>query len=157
MGDTGGDEVTYSADITTVNVVPSQVVTVLVPTGAPGTAGQSTTGIERLAAIPLSGQRAVATNASGQFIYADKDTIAHAQSTIGITTGAVSAGQSVTAIALGPMTEPSWNWTPGQVIFLGNDGQLTQTPPTTGVLLILGKAVTPTQIFVCVQPGFIRS
>lgn len=126
------------------------------PPGPPGASGDATT-IARTAAIALSGHRAVATNADGDFVYADKDTAAHASCTIGITTGAASQGASASAIALGPLTENSWNWTPQQLIFLGSNGVLTQSAPTTGFVLVLGKAVSPTTVFVQIQSAFIRS
>lgn len=137
-------------------IVNAQPILTTVFQGAPG---QSTeiTPVSVIAAVPISGHRAVATNSNGQFIYADKDTPAHAQCTIGITQGAANAGDMATAIALGPIIEPTWNWTPQGLIFLGSNGVLTQTAPTTGFVLILGKAITPTQIFVHVYPAFIRS
>jgi hypothetical protein len=94
----------------------------------------------------LSGQRAVL--ASG--VYADNSSIATALA-IGITTGAVSNGASATVKVSGSIIEPTWSWTLGLPVYLGTGGLLTQTVPTTGVVLEIGKPVTSTQLFINIQ------
>jgi hypothetical protein len=143
-------------------VVPQQAGPVRALAGIPGPPGMDgqpgdITRISRPAAEPISGQRVVATDSNGDFIYADSSTPAHAQSTIGVTIGAAAQGDTATAIALGPLTENSWTWTPGSLIFLGTNGTLTQTAPSTGFVMVVAKAVTATTIFVNVQPAFNRS
>jgi hypothetical protein len=44
--------------------------------------------------------------------------------------------------------EPSWNWEPQGLLFLGSNGLLTQTAPTSGMLFCLGFAVTETRAFI---------
>jgi hypothetical protein len=48
------------------------------------------------------------------------------------------------------MTELSWTWTPGEPIFLGNNGMLTQTPPSSGFAIELGTAISATSIWIVV-------
>ena len=92
----------------------------------------------------LSGHRAVVT-VDGQAFYADNQTIAHAGQLAGLTLGAALAGDSVTVQALGLITEPGWNWTPG-AIWLGASGVLTQSLPATGMQWRLGTALTATTV-----------
>lgn len=51
----------------------------------------------------------------------------------------------------GLVTNPGWTWTPGEPVFLGGEGQLTQAVPTlpgSTFLLRVGHAVTATAVFV---------
>lgn len=99
------------------------------------------------AGTDLSGHRAVVVDAAAVF-YADKDNIAHLANVIGITLGAASSGATATIQTGEEIIEPSWNWTMDQPIFLGNNGMLTQTAPTTGFALVLGFPVTSQIMFV---------
>lgn len=129
------------------------------PAGPAGPTGPSGTGdeITRTAAEPISGHTVVATSgASGQLVPADSADTAMAPAVLGIITSAVEAGASVTVRAQGEVEESGWSWTPGQFIFCGADGVLTQTPPSSGFLLIVGWAMTPTRMFVrLMQPVYL--
>lgn len=92
----------------------------------------------------LSGHKAVAIDSNDKAYYADKNT---AQNVIGIT---LNAGTELTIQTAGEIIEPSWTWIPNQAIYLGNDGELTQTVPTDGYLIKLGEALTTTSIFVSI-------
>ncbi len=67
---------------------------------------------------------------------------------LGVTTGAASIGGTATIATFGTITESSWNWTVGNPVFLSTNGQLTQTPPTTGFRTIIGKPETATKLFI---------
>lgn len=98
----------------------------------------------------LSALRAVTTDGSGNAVYASNDTLANAQ-VVGITLGAASAGASVGVKTFGTMTDAGWTWTKGAV-YLGTNGQLTQTAPTSGAIVVqVGRALTATQLFVDVD------
>lgn len=101
-----------------------------------------------IAAQDLSGHRAVAVTTSALVDYADKDTPAHHSSVLGIINTAATIGSPVFIQTQGLITEPSWNWTMDELIYLGNNGMLTQTYPTTGFLLKIGTVVDPTAIYV---------
>ena len=105
------------------------------------------TAVEYTAAIALGGHRVVAI-VGNQATYADKDTSAHYATVRGITTGAVLIGNTATIQVQGPMSEPSWSWTPNEPIYLGSNGQLTQTVPTTGAIIQIAVADTATQIMI---------
>ena len=84
----------------------------------------------------------------GKVYYASQQELTHMNKVLGITTGAVAMGANATIRAFGEMTEPSWNWTLDKPIFLGLNGLLTQTPPTTGFSLIIAFPTSATKIFV---------
>lgn len=109
-----------------------------------------------VAAIALSGHRAVTPQANGQLTYASNDNAAHVAVPLWITSGAASVGASVEVLLTGLMIEPSWSWTPGGPVYLGTNGQLTQTPPTApGAVFIaqVGTATSPTSLFVDRTPS----
>lgn len=103
------------------------------------------------ASINLSALRAVILDNAGQFAYADRANADHAHRIAGILPYAISQGAEGIAYRLGEITDAVWSWTRGSPIFLGTNGQLTQTPPTTGILLVLGQPASPTTINL-VQP-----
>jgi hypothetical protein len=103
------------------------------------------------ASINLSALRAVILDNAGQFAYADSGTPSHAYRVAGILPYAIPQGAEGVAYRLGEITDAVWNWTRGSPIYLGANGQLTQTPPTTGILLVLAQPISPTVINL-VQP-----
>ena len=114
--------------------------------GLPGPGG-GTGDIFYTAGVDLSGHRAVRLSA-GQVVYVSQDKPEDLNEFLGITTGASLQGDEATVRPYGIMDEPSWNWDVTIPIFLGVNGVLTQTPPTSGFLLIVAKALLPTEIFI---------
>ena len=103
------------------------------------------------AAENLGGHRVVTVEG----YYASKDTANDKFKVLGITTGAVNSGETATVTTYGTITEPSWEWTIGTPIFLSTNGQLTQTAPTSGFRLIIGKPQTATSIFIDISEPLI--
>lgn len=101
------------------------------------------------AAVNLSGHRAVRYDATGRLVYASADALDDADTVIGITKRAVVGGGSVEVITHGQvLTETTWAWEPGNPIFLREDGMLSQVPPVSGVVCIVGIAESSTQMLV---------
>lgn len=96
-----------------------------------------------IAGTVLSGHRVLVKNSSGQMVEADKNTPAHMHRVAGVGINSASAGSTVQVQSFGELVEPSWNWVEGPV-YLGNTGQLTQTVPTSGFLILIGTATAPT-------------
>jgi hypothetical protein len=93
----------------------------------------------------LSALRAVTSDANGDAVYASNDTLANAQ-VIGITETAASSGAAVAIRTSGLMTDSNWSWTKG-TIYLGTNGQLTQTAPSGGAFVVhVARALTATTI-----------
>lgn len=101
-------------------------------------------------AVNIGGHRVVVLD-GGKAIYADKDTPGHINKVYGISIGAGSIGQNVTIRTYGKLEEVTWNWIPDRLIFLGNNGLLTQTPPTTGFRCPVAFPLTSTVIHIDIK------
>ena len=70
----------------------------------------------------------------------------------GVTLVSAVSGGSATVINLGMVTNPGWTLTTNPpFVFLSSDGEMTQTPPTSGFLCVVGYVVSATQFFVRIQ------
>lgn len=118
------------------------------PPGPPGAAGAPGANLTAIAGVAIGGHRAVIIENTGLAGYASNTTLSHIGRLAGITTSASVIGDSITILSLGPVTEPSWNWTPNAPVYLGTAGLLTQTQPITGFLQIIGVASTATTLFI---------
>jgi hypothetical protein len=96
-----------------------------------------------IAGMVLSGHRVLVKFPSGQMFLADKDTPAHMHKVAGVGLNSAGSGSAVQVQSFGELVEPTWNWVEGPV-YLGNSGQLTQTVPTSGFLVLIGTATAPT-------------
>lgn len=151
--------------MSTISIVPvsfqHQVVTVdqevaIVVATAPGPKGESSAVLNiYTAGASLSGHRMVTLNSSQQLIYATNINLDHAEKVLGMTMGAAAAGDLTQVIRSGELSEPSWNWTLGQPIFLGLDGLLTQVPPASGFLLHVAFPISATRVFVDIKQALI--
>lgn len=114
--------------------------------GEPGPAGGAI--IQKVASVPMSGHRMVAPIDANQVVYADCSTLLNRINTLGLSLNAASPGGTVDVQRLGEVQHSGWAWTPGAV-FLGQDGNLTQTvPPGALFSLIVGFALDPTTLFI---------
>lgn len=102
----------------------------------------------------VHGHRAVMI-ADGAFRHPDLAQAAHADAVIGIAEQSGAAGDEIAARMRGLIRESSWSWSPGS-IWCGADGVLTQAPPPTGWLLVVGRAVDATTIDVDIDTPFHR-
>lgn len=58
---------------------------------------------------------------------------------LGIASASILSGFSGLVVMFGDITNSSWNWTAGNVIYL-NGTALSTTPPTTGFIQMIGTA-----------------
>lgn len=84
--------------------------------------------------------------------YADSGNVSHAAAIAGITLQAVAAGSTVQVQRSGEIEEASWAWVLGQAVYLGASGQLTQTPPVSGIVVVIGVPVSATRLAIDIQP-----
>lgn len=103
------------------------------------------------AGATLGGHRVVTVDDSDQAVYADKDDADQVHAIAGITTGAAESGAAATVQYGGDMTEPTWSWTPRRPVFLGRNGQLTQTV-SSGHVVCVAWARTATKITINLTP-----
>jgi hypothetical protein len=93
-----------------------------------------------IAGTNLGGQRVVMIIGSEAFYY-DATNEASIGATIGMTNGAASVGASVDVILEGIVNNPGWGLVPGDVYFIGINGLINNTPPTSGVSFRVGVAI----------------
>ncbi len=138
-----------------VSVVTQAVLVVEV--AQPGASSSSTAAsdaliLTRTAVQALGGHRIVRAAGNGRVDYADANEASHGDDVLGLTLHACDAGASVQVLAQGAVTEPSWGFTPQEPLFLGNAGQLTQTPAGTAFDLVCGFAETATAAVIALGP-----
>lgn len=81
------------------------------------------------------------------------NTPAHATIPIGVTMGAAINGDTVTVATSGAITEPTWSWAPGDLVYLGAGGSLTQVAPVApSFIRVIGSAISATSLMVDTQP-----
>lgn len=116
------------------------------PQGPAGPAGDGSN-LTKIAGTAIGGHKVVIAYGNTGAQLADKDTASHMHVVLGVTKGAASQGSPVEIQTVGEMIEPSWVWVNGPV-FLGSNGIMTQTPPTTGFQLQIGTAIAPTVLMI---------
>lgn len=123
------------------------------PQGPPG-AGNEAVNAQYIAAEALGGHRVIVTNEDGEAVYADNTNEDHATMATKITTGAAILGDEVQAQLVGQMTELSWNWTPRASLYVGSNGMLTETPPSSPAVFskVVAVAETATRILIVQEP-----
>lgn len=102
------------------------------------------------AAEDLGGHRAVYEAADG-LRYASATDTANADAVLGITTGAATTGATARYRYDGELTFPATPFTPQNPVWLGESGQLTQTPPTSALSIIVGIAKTDSILQINIQ------
>lgn len=110
------------------------------------------TTIIKKAAQALDGHRVVSLNPAGEAEYPDDYALA-----VGLTLQAAGAGEDVTIVTGGIVTEGPWTWTPGGALFLAADGMMTQDTPAGGKMLKVGYAVGSAEIMIRIQPQAVLS
>lgn len=120
------------------------------PKGDPGVTGGSS--LTKIAFDNVSALKAVYATSNGTVSHATLSTVATTQ-VIGIAKGSALPASSVQVQPSGQMQDPSWNWIPGQSIYLSNNGNLTQTLPTTSWHVELAVADATNSIIINIQPS----
>lgn len=125
------------------------------PPGPQGPAGEGTPAYVVTAAYAISAHRVVAV-ADDLAYYPDLTNPQDVENIIGISSNSAAAGDDVTIQALGEFVEPLWIWTPGTIYCALADGMLTQTPPDTGAVFEVARALTPTRVAVGLKTPTLR-
>ena len=107
------------------------------------------------AGADVSGHRALMWDGTGGVVHADPMLPSYEFG--GISTQAATAGAPVLVAESGLVVEPSWSWTPGAPVYAGAQGQLTQTPPSSGVLHQVAVAASATSVLMQVLTPITRS
>ncbi len=112
--------------------------------------GSQTTTQAYLSGAALSALRLVKLNTSNQLVYADSSVDA---TVLGLTFQAVSSGVAPITVISGLVVDPSWNWTRGAPLFLGTNGQLSESIPSSGFIVPIGSAEAPTIVNINITQG----
>lgn len=122
------------------------------PRGETGAQGESRQ--QYVASTNISGHVVVAISSDGQLIVADCTQSTHALSVVGITTNAVTTGNTTLVSVTGKVEHLGWTFTQGMPVYLGLNGQITQALPLSREFTkIIGIAVSPTIINLQLQPA----
>ena len=126
------------------------------PAGPAGPAGTAET-VEKsyVTAQALGSGRVVYVNSDGKIDYADNTTPAHYDKVIGITKQAGASGDNVTVIMFGQFTDSWYAFNVGDSIYLTTNGQLSDTPPTSGFLMKIAYAIKTDVIFIRIDRSII--
>lgn len=108
-----------------------------------------------VAGTNLDYPRVVAVN-NGIAYYPDLTKISDVANIVGVTTYAAAQGASVAITDSQTIKQANWNWGPGSVFCDLTDGNLTQTAPTTGAVVEIGRVIDANTIHVDIQPAIIR-
>jgi hypothetical protein len=124
--------------------------------GPPGTPGE-TEGATFLAepGETIHGRRMVRV-VDGRIYHPSLAEAAHASQVIGLALQAGNGPEPLLVRTGGYHEEASWNWTPGR-LWCDEAGVLTQTPPSTGWVLPVGRALTPTRIEIDIDTPLMRA
>lgn len=131
-----------------VDVTVSSPTVVEVTTGTPGRDGYSADMSTKTAAVTLSGHRMVALDNVGNLVYADNLVYT---GVFGMTLNSANALASTVIQTRGEVTESSWNWTVGNPVYLSITGLLTQTIPSSGVVLQVAMATGLHSVFIDIK------
>ncbi|MEO5344211.1 MAG: hypothetical protein H7842_12915 [Gammaproteobacteria bacterium SHHR-1] len=74
---------------------------------------------------------------------------------VGIATTGADLGASLLVRIMGEMSNDVWAWTPGP-LFINETGDLVSTPPATGFVQRIGRAISPTKIIVDIEQPIMR-
>lgn len=122
------------------------------PPGPRGNQGIAGTQFERNTSGSMSALRVVWEGSDGIVHALDKDDGDHVGLIAGLTITATGTAGSVVVQRAGPVDDDAWSWVTSGLIWLGDSGIPTQTPPTTGYDVQIGYAVSPTRIYLDIQP-----
>lgn len=104
-----------------------------------------------LAGESLSQNRVVSADSNGKAVLSDQTSVASAYGALGVTMTSGALDEEVQVVTDGVMDNPSWSWTQNAPVYLNGLGLMTQTAPTSGVLLQVATAVSATRIIVGIK------
>lgn len=70
----------------------------------------------------------------------------HIYRIVGMTVEDIPEGSSGLVYRIGEIENPNWSLAPGEVYFLGDGGEIVNTKPTSGFLLVVGVAQSQTKL-----------
>jgi hypothetical protein len=93
----------------------------------------------------------IVSNINALYDYADPMDPIAVWSIAGMVLQSINSGGLYSPINNQPVTDSSWNWARGSPVFLGPQGTLTQTPPSTGNLVVVARVLDSKTIFIHIE------
>lgn len=87
----------------------------------------------------------------GLAYHADNATLGNSTHLVGLSVQSVSSGGGVDILTFGDRTDGSWSFNGDEQLWLGANGQLLTTAPSTGVLVNVGVVTSSTSINLNIQ------
>lgn len=144
---------------------PDDVIRVGGPKGKPGLSIKGDKGDKgdpgnnydiRVANEYLGGHRVVRSTGAVRVGYADCTDSTHGDDTVGLTLGAANVDEEVNVQRIGSISFNGWVWVPGESIFLGINGILTQDVPDplngATFMQVIGHAEDITTVYLSIDP-----
>lgn len=107
--------------------------------------------IDAIALTALTYPMIVAIDGHGNAYYPDLTNDADVCNIAGVTLNAAAIGAAVKVTRSHIFTENAWGWSPGRLYCAQSGGGITQTPPTAGAIVEVGRVITPTSVLIDVQ------
>lgn len=98
----------------------------------------------------------ITTNIDGLAIYASSDNFSSINKIIGVSKNSATVGGLVYVETSGLLTNTGWNWVPGQLLYLGLNGDITSSTNTGIFSNNIGYAVTSDSIFINIGRSIVR-
>lgn len=109
-----------------------------------------------VAGTTIHGRRVIRLADAGLAYHPDIMDNTHVLQVLGISIEAASTGNSFPVRTSGPMSDVSWNWSPGYV-YCDDQGVLTQSVPASGWLQRVARVINPNTLNIDIDSPFIRS
>lgn len=110
-------------------------------------------GFHFIAGETIGGQRVVAINpATSKLVLADSTNIAQMGYVVGLSSNSAFSGDVITVQDNQVITDSGWSWDITKAnVFLGINGQMTQTAPTVGFLCQVAMVLNPTSLMFSIK------
>lgn len=106
-----------------------------------------------IAKTNLNAYRIVAMDETEEKItYANPFLSTHVDRIVGLTTAPITMNAHGEVLEFGTVQDINWTWSTNELIYLGIDGQMTQTVPTSGHLVVVAKPISPSKVLFEPQP-----
>lgn len=115
--------------------------------------GGGSTAISLQCAEQLNAFTLVAVNNEGLIVRADSIS---SQYVLGMIKVAVDVGDIAKIYTTGEISNTGWNLIPNSQVYLGELGNITQSPSATANHIVVGIAITPIKMFLQIQPAVVR-
>jgi hypothetical protein len=106
-----------------------------------------------IAAEPIAMGQVVRIDQNGKAALASNLSRAYVAAAIGVAGAAAVVGGTVPVVTRGPMSCPTWAWTPGAAVYMSANGELSHSAPALWPVARVGVAQAANTIWITMWPG----